>query len=111
MTLGCVDNDGLYDTMSLSPDTLSLDGLRYEEQDYRLLTEISALDVKTFLAKNEAFSEKIKDTMKSTAYSLLQNPPLPDPMVANERINLLTHSLNDVVLESNAYQKRIENRG
>ena len=97
--------------MSDSPDTLSLDGLRYKEQDYRLLTELSALDVNKFLAKNEASSEKIMDTMKSMAHSLLHNHRLPDPMVANERINQLTRSLNDVVLESNAYQKRIENRG
>ena len=94
--------------MSDSPDTLSLDGLRYKEQDYRLLTDLSALDVKKFLAKNESSSEKIMDTMKSMAHSLLHNPGLPNPMVANERINQLTRSLNDVVLESNTYQKRID---
>ena len=90
------------------PDTLSLDGLRYKEQDYRLLIELSALDIKKFLARNEASTEKIMDTMKLMAYSLLHNPRLPDPMVVNERINQLTRSLNDVVLESNAYQKRID---
>ena len=64
MTLGCVDNDGLHNTMSASSNTLSLDGLRYKEQDYRLLTELSAFDVKKFLAKNETSSERIMDTMK-----------------------------------------------
>ena len=48
------------------------------------------------------------DPMKSMAHSLLHNPRLPNPMVANERINQLTRSLNDVVLESNVYQKRID---
>ena len=48
------------------------------------------------------------ETMKSMAHSLLHNPRLPDPMVANERISHLTRSLCDVVLESNAYQKRID---
>ena len=94
--------------MSDNPDTLSLDGLRYKEHDYRLLTELSTLDVKKFLAKNEASSERIMETMKSMAHSLLHNPRLPDPMVANERISQLTRSLSDVVLESNAYQKRID---
>ena len=46
--------------------------------------------------------------MKSMAHSLLHNPRLPNPIVANERINQLTRSLNDVVLESNAYQKCID---
>ena len=72
--------------MSDNPDTLSLDGLRYKEHDYRLLTELSTLDVKKFLAKNEASSERIMETMKSMAHSLLHNPCLPDPIVANERI-------------------------
>ena len=94
--------------MSDSPDTLSWDELRYKEQDYRLLTELSALDVKKFLAKNEASSGKIMDTMKAMAHSLLHNPCLPNPMVVNERINQLTRLLNNVVLESNAYQKRID---
>ena len=70
--------------------------------------ELSTLDVKKFLAKNEASSERIIDTMQSMAHSLLHNPHLPDPMVGNERINQLTHSLYDVVLESKAYQKRID---
>ena len=72
--------------MSDNPDILSLDGLHYTEHDYRLLTELSTLDVKKFLAKNEASSERIMETMKSMAYSLLHNPSLPDPIVANERI-------------------------
>ena len=63
MTLGCVNNDGLHNTMSDNPDTLSLDGLRYKEHDYRLLTELSTLNVKKFLAKNEASSERIMETM------------------------------------------------
>ena len=94
--------------MSDNPDTLSLDSLRYKEHDYRLLTELSTLDVKKFPAKNEASSERIMKTMKSMAHSLLHNPRLPDPMVANERISQQTRSLSDVVLESNAYQKRID---
>ena len=93
--------------MSKNPDTLSLDGFRYKEQDYRLLMELSALDITKFLARNDASTERIMDTMKSMAHSLLHNPRLPDPMVANEKINQLTHSLNNVVLESNSYQKRI----
>ena len=108
MTLGHVNNDGLHNTMSENPDTLSLDGLRYKEQDYRLLMELSAPDIKKFLARNEASSEKIMDTLKSITHSLLHNPRLPDPMVANERINPLPRSLNDVVQESNTYQKRID---
>ena len=42
--------------MSDNPDTLSLDGLCYKEQDYHLLTELSALVDKSFLAMIEASS-------------------------------------------------------
>ena len=42
--------------------------------------------------------------MKLMADTLLHNPHLTDPMVANKKINQLTRSLNDVALESNAYQ-------
>ena len=85
-----------------------MEGLCYKEHDYRLLTELSTLDVKKFLAKNEASSERIMETMKSMAHSLLHNPRLPDPMVANERISQLTRSLSDEVLDLNAHQKRID---
>ena len=88
--------------MSDNPDTLSLDGLCYKEHDYPLLTELSTLDLKKLLAKNAASSERIMETMRWMAHSLLHNPRLPDPLVANERISQLTCSLSDVVLESNA---------
>ena len=73
-----------------------------------MLMELSAFDVKKVQAKNEAFFERIMDTMKSKAHSLLHNHSLPDPIVANEGISQLTHSLNDVVLESNRCQKSID---
>ena len=84
--------------MSDNPNSIALEGLCLDAEDYYLLMELSALDAKNFLAKTVAFAKYSMDTMKLVAYSLPHNLHLTDPMAANKKINQLTCSLNEIVL-------------